>query len=246
MWRWIILALILQNPDHLVLASVKCGQNESRVAAHYRRGYFRGDGTFVSAANVKEHCRSRSAAYEYWYPKLKNQRPEFWGFPNEKSTDWTAEEWERILEILEVLPPLFRELSPSGIYRMKKSQEPANPASTTFGTVVLYDIAFAKDYKLALVLTHELAHRLYQELSPALQNSFRVAADWRIENGTTVPGRPKKGFLRENGMLSPMEDFSDDIASYLHHPNKLKQVAPKIYRWIDETLGAKLKPEKRR
>jgi hypothetical protein len=242
---WPPFALIVCLSAQHAFALLDCGPGKYRVAAHHRSAYYEGDGTFVNESDVKEHCRARSAAYDFWNPKLKSGRPESWGLTNEKNAEWSTAERERVLKILEGLPLLFRQLSPTGIYRLREAREPKNPGLTTLGRIVLYDVAFAKDYRLALVLTHELAHRLFEELSPEEQNSFRSAAGWRVRvsknQASFVPSRPKSQYVRPNGMLSPMEDFSDDIAAYLHDPRTLKKVAPRVYDWIMRNLGDKLK-----
>lgn len=243
--RFLLISVLLTHgvvPS--VFGRVECGPHEYRVAAYHRRPYFRGDGILVRESNVKEHCRSKGAAFAFWHPKLRKEKPESWSLPSEESTQWTVEEEERVMEVLLSLPPVFQQVSPIGIYRMRKATEPLNPASTTFGRIALYDIAFSKEYRLALVLTHELAHRLFYEISEGDRERFRMAAQWvpgQTKSSPFIPGRPKKEFLRENARLSPLEDFADDIAAYVHHPKKLKQTAPRVYDWIERTLGAKLK-----
>lgn len=52
---------------------------------------------------------------------------------------------------------------PRNIYRMDKSIDPGNPATTNVGRgdIVLYDSAFSLKHNLAHIIAHELSHQLY-------------------------------------------------------------------------------------
>jgi len=240
-WKLVLLIWALAGGEIALTATCPIGQHW--VSPHHRRAHHRGDGTFVSATDVKGHCRHNTSDYATWHPKLRNDRPRSWGPHKEDTSVWSVEETERILEVLEKIPALLKELGPEAIYRSRKSAVPGNPASTNFGSLVLYDSAFDSEFNLAHVVTHEFAHRLYESLSDFERGTFLSAAKWRTDQKrgkAFIAGRPEAEFIRRNGMLSPAEDFSDDVATYLHQPQKLKSISPGIYQWMEGHLKSKL------
>jgi len=125
----------------------------------------------------------------------------------------------------------------------RQASEPDNPASNNYYDVVLYDKAFDTKLNLTHVLDHELAHRVFDDLSNDERESFRRAAGWQ-ENperkGSFRAGRSPGEFLRSNDSLSPEEDFADSITAYIHEPEKLKAIAPSVYNWIRKQMGTRL------
>lgn len=238
----VLILLIVLGPLEAA-PDIKCPPREHWVSPHHRSAYTRGDGTFVKATEVEGHCRKNSNDFHVWNIKLKNERPPSWRFTTEKSADWTVEERERVFETLEETPSFLRNLDIDAIYRMKESKSPANPAATHGPDIVLYDKAFDSTEVLAHVLNHEMAHRLFDTLPPKEQISFRATAKWEEKrvNGplTYAPGRPESKFLRPNGRLSYEEDFADDVAAYIHQPNRLKAVSPEIFGWMEKHLKPK-------
>ncbi|MBI4402625.1 MAG: hypothetical protein HY537_00600 [Deltaproteobacteria bacterium] len=188
----------------------------------------------MRASNVVGHCQSNPPGYDVWNAKLMNGRPRYW-HPKEEISSWTDEERERVLEALGELPAVLKDEGIDGIFRLKNALIPDNPASNSFSSVVLYDVAFSKQFNLTQVLGHELTHRLRKSLSDAEFASFQKAAKWKVDpkTGLLRSHRPENQFLRRNGMLSPEEDFCDDVSMYFLQPNKLKQIAPKVFDWID-------------
>lgn len=59
------------------------------------------------------------------------------------------------------------------IYRMEKSKDGTNPASSAKGIVVLYDSAFNEKNILSRILAHEFAHEIYQGLKYSEANDTR-------------------------------------------------------------------------
>ena len=143
------------------------------------------------------------------------------------------------MEALSEIPDFLKRDFDS-IYRMKNLANPDNPASVRGTTVVVYDAAFDPKHNLTHILAHEMAHRYFEGLTESERESFRRAAGW-VGTSSPRPGRPATEFLRPNGMLSPDEDFADDIATYFLKPADLKAKSPKIFGWMEKHLGPKLK-----
>jgi len=214
------------------------------VKSHFRRGYLRSDGTPVKATNVKSSCKEASAVYKFWSSKIKNGSPSDWPNKNEKQATWTAEEEERILEALENLPEELWSDVIKGLYRLKKSKDFPNPASNGNGHIVLYDSAFESKRNLARILTHELAHISYQNLSKEDAPDYRRATNWGFEASTGRvyywKGR-ESGYVAEDGKISPEEDYANNIEYYLFEPEKLIEETPSAYNWIKKHFGGKFK-----
>lgn len=217
-----------------VAHGLNCPAGHHWVSPHHRRAYVRGDGTLVSASDVKGHCRRNTSDYTSWYPRLRNDLPKFRGPENYEPVSWSVEETERVLEVLDGIPTLLKKLGPEFIFRARKAPVPGNPASTNLGSLFLYDVAFEPEFNLAQVMTHEFAHGLYESLSAFELGTFLSAGKWRTGQGsrkTPRVGRPESEFIRRDGMLSPAEDFADDVATYIYQPKKLKEISPSIYGW---------------
>lgn len=125
-----------------------------------------------------------------------------------------------------------------------ESGVPDNPGATHGADIVLYDKAFDSDQVLTLILNHEMAHRLLETLTRDELKSFLDAAKWKAKRvggaRTYVAGRPESQFLRPNGKLSYQEDFADDVAAYIHQPNRLKAVSPELFLWMEKHLKPRL------
>ena len=46
----------------------------------------------------------------------------------------------------------------------------------------------------------------------------------------------KDGFIKDDGRISPEEDFANNFESYLFYPEKLKSVTPTAFDWIKESF----------
>lgn len=220
-------------------ATTQCAPDEHWVKAHHRRAYVKGNGTVVKEADVTAHCRKNPSSYLNWLPRLKMGIPRFWGSKTDQVSEWTIEERERLFEALNEIPDFLKQ-DFDAIHRMKNLANSDNPASVKGTTVVIYDAAFSSNHNLTHILAHEMAHRYFEGLLETERESFRRAAGW-IGTSNPRPGRPAGQFLRPNGMLSPDEDFADDIATYFLRPLELKAKAPKIFGWMEKHLGPKLK-----
>ncbi len=216
----------------------KCAAGEHWVEAHHLNGYH-GCGKHHPPSDIKAHCKKNDRDYDKWHAKFREGRPESWRLQAEVTAQWTAEERDRVLRALAETSELLKNQKVVGIYRMHKAMDPLNPSSSHADDTVLYDNAFSEEYNLAEVLGHELAHRLYDSLTPAEKKEFAITGKWNTEYGK--PGRPECQFVRKNGTLSSEEDFADDAAFFGLHPNKLKKLAPDIYGWMNKKFGTSLK-----
>lgn len=229
--------------------TAKCPAGEHWVSAHSRRAYYRADGTFVKASNVKAHCRKNPLSYEYWYPKLKPGLPEKWFRQNENTKPWTTEEMERVLETLESIPEFLWVDRIEGIYRLQKdaSGHP-NPAASSDGKIVLYDLAFDKKFNLAQVLAHEMSHEFFKTLTLSEFKAYAEAGEWisqeLFNQVIYMRGRPKNAFVQEDGRYRIDEDFCNNIEYFLFKPEELKKTTPKVYEWIKKKYGDKLRLRK--
>jgi hypothetical protein len=219
-----------------------CGTGEHWVTAYHRRAYTRGDGTFVKATDVKSHCQKNPAHYFEWISKLKHKRPN-WRPGTEKVAPWTTEERERLLEVLGETPDLLTKNKIDSIYRLHESSPPGNPASTNLNEIILYDNAFDPSFNLTHVLNHELSHRVFEDLPDSEKDSFLQAGHWKVDSGSGQfkSSRSPTEFIRKNGMLSPKEDFADDLTEFIHQPAKLRKISPLIFHWMEDHLGPKLR-----
>jgi hypothetical protein len=243
MWSRLLVLLLVVPAGSVLSAQKACPPGEHWVNAYHRRAYSRGDGTFVSAADVKAHCHGNPANYHFWVSKLKSGRP-LWRPDAEKASDWAAEEVERVLEVLDETPNLLKDNNIKAIYRLKESIPPGNPASTNLNDIVLYDDAFEPPFNLTHVLDHELSHRVFEKLSDGEKGSFRRIAKWKKDSRVKdhfTPKRSDKEYVRPNAMLSPEEDFADDLTEYVHQPAKLEKMYPPIFDWMKKHIGPKLK-----
>ncbi|MGZ3747486.1 MAG: hypothetical protein ACXVB4_06085 [Pseudobdellovibrionaceae bacterium] len=219
---------------------MKAALLDSIVCVGNRRGYVRSDGTVIKPTNVKSYCRVLTKAYEYSRERFKNGIPPNWPHSKEKAGSWTVEEKERIIEALEELPDILLSDKIAGIYRLKKSKDFPNPASSSYGVIVIYDSSFDSSRNLGRILCHELSHQNFKDLSNEEKQDYRRATGWhlKLESDRNVywVGR-KSGYVEEDGKNSYEEDYSNNLEYYLYDPDKLKKVTPSGYEWIKKHFG---------
>jgi hypothetical protein len=181
-------------------------------------------------------------------------RPVNWPEANklEKTSGWTVEETERMLEALANVNEVLWLGSIKGFHRMDKSIFPNNHASGTPGHIVLYNSAFGENQNLARILTHELAHEYYRgEMNLTEQVGYNVLSGWRIDNSRPSNG-PKKWrstrskFVDADGSDSPEEDFANNVEYFFFNKTKLQFLAPEPYSWIEQRFNDKVIKEKRK
>jgi len=224
----------------------QCGDGAHWVRAHHRRAYYRGDGTFVKATEVSAHCQNNQQSYGMWREKLKDGFPKRWPHHSEKSTKWTEEEIERVLEALDGIPKELLSGTINAIYRLKKSDQFPNPATWGSGVIALYDTAFNENRNLARVLAHEFSHEKYDDFSDQERQDYRRETGWKrykLPDGREVDVPRLFGYVEEDGKLFPSEDFANNVEYFLFDPGKLKEETPKAYNWIQKHFGDKFKVE---
>lgn len=233
-----------------------CGQNQYVVKAHFRKAYTRTDGTSVRATNVKDHCRDKSIGFLFAENKFKNSLPEYWPHKQEKGKSWSIEERERLVEALDDIPNVLFSKQLVGFYRAERSKDFPNQATHGIGDdskvyIVLYDNAFSFKEKgaLARILVHELAHQAYEELKESEQDDYRFVTNWLNVSKKSKKKRflsREDGYVRDDGRVSPEEDFANNLEFFLFEPETLKRLTPHAHRWIGEHFGVtfKLRPGK--
>ena len=226
-----------------------CIRNQYLVRGHHRRAYTRSDGTFVSAAKVKPYCKEKTKAYDYVETHLKQGLPLGWPHLSEKPKAWTQFEKERLIEIIEEIPEILLNKD-IDFFRAQKSKDFPNPASNTKGSIVLYDTAFNKGRSLGRIISHELAHQNFYDLSEVVRRDFRRVHGWRLEldsKGKIYWGGRQEGYIEDDGKTSDEEDYANNVEHYLYNPDKLKEVTPQGFQWIQKQFGKnfKLKREKK-
>ena len=217
-----------------------CPPGEHWVKAHHRRAYIRSDGSKVSATEVTAHCQKDPIGSSFWKPKLKTGKPPGWERAQEKVGAWTPEEDERVLEALALIPDSLWAKTLNGIYRLGKSVDYPNPASSMSGQIALYDTAFDETRNLTRILAHELAHESYRNLSQDEAKSYGEAANWfnvAEEGKEPIYISRGTGFVSEGAKRGPDEDYANNIEYFLFAPNTLKETTPNVYKWIGQKFG---------
>ncbi len=234
---------------HLVLlitplfaTSANCPLGEYSVKSHNRRAYVRADGTFVNATVVSSHCRKQRESDNYWHDKFEISRPSDWPHKQEILKSWTVEEKERVLDAICELPDSIWKNSKYKLYRMKKSKDGKNPATSANGILVLYDTAFTQKNVLSRVIAHEFAHEVYGNLKSSDAQDYHFATNWFEvnTNGKRLRLARKDGFVADDGRVSPEEDFANNLEFFLFDDKSLKSKTLNAYKWIADHFGDNL------
>ena len=94
-----------------------------------------------------------------------------------------------------------------------------------------------------------MAHELFRHLDPTEIASFAKAGKWDstefLGKPYYIPGRSKNQFVRPNGLSGIHEDFADDIECYTFSPERLKQITPEVFQWIQKRYGDKIRSKAR-
>jgi hypothetical protein len=224
--------------------ALDCPTGKFHVRQHHRRSYFRGDGTFVKATNVKESCRDLSPAFKTWMPRIKSGKPPSWP-QKEPGATWSEEQKERVIEAIEDLPAEMQLGLFDGIYRLSKSIIFPNPSSQWDRYLVLYDTAFLPNRNLARILAHEFAHQIYSKLDKSSAEGYRKAVGWKLgidPDGSTVFWSKRSGdFVEADGRQGPKEDFANNLEYFLFEPNVLRSKTPRAFDWFKARYGDNFK-----
>ncbi len=226
-----------------------CPQNSHWVRTFSRRAYVRADGTNVSASVVRAHCAANSKAFTFLNGKFKSGMPDVWEYrKTEKSKPWTDAEREEMIEAVSDLPESLWPANLKAIYRAGKSVSYPNAASTdNFGNTVIYDSAFSSKTSLAQIIAHEFSHHVYFGFDQRDSQSYQNAADWMVigtRNDRPVWATARTSFVDPDGYMSVDEDFSNNIEYFLFNPTKVKELAPRVFSWIQTRYGSNFKIRK--
>ena len=229
-----------------VSLSSECPIGQHWVKTHKRRAYFRATGDFVKATKVIAHCRNNRTSDTYWQNKFENIGPNEWPHKDEKSKTWEFEEIERVLDAICELPEEIWKKSQLKIFRMAKSKDGLNPATSAEGILVLYDSAFSQKTILSRILAHEFAHEIYNRLNESDAKDYRFVTNWYEFNkdGLRRLISRKDGFVTDDGRVSPEEDFSNNLEFFLFEDKNLKSKTPHAYRWFERYFNDKLRLRK--
>ena len=223
----------------------QCGIQRHWVRSHFRKAYTRADGKHFSASKVAAHCSDNPPSYSYWKPRLKSGIPPEWPLKGETAKPWSDDEIEKIIEALGYLPNEMKRNDILGIYRMGRSIFYPNPASADrVGNIAVYDQAFSSAHNLAQVLSHEIAHRIFETLGRDDFERYSFAAGWiarNDSNGSKEYVLLRKKMVDSDSSDSVEEDFSNNVEFYLFNPAKLKDVSPEAFNWISRHFGANFK-----
>lgn len=195
--------------------------------------------SYMCPLQCEEFFNSKCKTDPYWKKKIKEGRPSAWDFKSEVTTAWTDEAKSKLTEILSQSPDSFKSLSLDGIYRMKKSVQIVNPATTHDNSIAIYDPAFNNPiFSIDHVIFHELAHILYWNMTRAEQKNYADSLGWTRKDLTD---QRDGEFIVPAAKKSREEDFANNIEGYLLDPNSLKNKIPAAYSWISKKYSKNLK-----
>jgi hypothetical protein len=129
-----------------------------------------------------------------------------------------------------------------GIYRMDLSKDGSiNTASNNDEAITLYDTAFkASDQMLTRYIAHEFAHRFWMKMDRRHISDYYWASGWVVTtyNGKEIVTSTRgKNYIYDDGVISPEEDFTNNIEAFLTDRNRLMELCPAIHDWIHEFFG---------
>ncbi|MEI8346352.1 MAG: hypothetical protein WCG27_02715 [Pseudomonadota bacterium] len=218
-----------------------CAPDEYPVRSHFRKGYYKKNGTYYSETTVVSSCKKKRPNHDFAYERFKTLQPPGWPHRGESLSSWTERQKEDVLDAFATLPLYLMKGTVRGIYRLKRSKYPNNPGASLLesGAIVLYDDAFGP--KLPRIVAHELAHFLYSGLSLEDKDSYEKATGWKynynIKDHKVYLEHRDIGFVSENAKNNPEEDFCVNVEFYLFDNAQLKKTTPTAFSWIEKQFG---------
>ena len=200
-------------------------------------------GTFNCADWCDEFCKSQKCVpSQYWKKKIQNGRPSKWDLPSETVSAWTEAEKNKLMELLDRLPDQLRAIPFEGFFRMKKSIDMTNPATTASSgkSIVIYDRAFDNPFlSTSRVLVHELGHVIYLGLSEAERRSYQNMMGWKSvrDSDETRSG----DFVSSRAKDSIDEDFAENLNFLLFEPDVLRAKVPLAFKWLSKKFPGSFK-----
>jgi hypothetical protein len=199
-------------------------------------------GTSECPSRCPEFCKPRpdNCSDTFWEQKIKNGEPAQWPNISERTAQWTSQEKDLVLQALSKLPSIFKDKSLKGFFRKKKPifLNFGTEATTSDGSIVIYDRAFNSSNPLDRVLAHELTHVLSEKTWFSKMNKYGNQMGWK-------PGRTRPGlFAKPDARESLEEDFTVSIEFFLFEPQALKEKTPKAFNWIKGNFGKEVELKK--
>lgn len=190
--------------------------------------------TFTCSNNCDKFCKPAKCSKDpYWKNLIKTGRPTNWTYNSEKTVDWTNAEKEEIENLLSLLPDELKTIPINGIYRMKKSIDFSNPAttSTEYKQIILYNNTFGHpSWSTKEVLYHEIGHIVFQSMERKFQKDYQNNLGWKEINSTYVTDR--SSFISARAKDDIYEDSSENFKFFLLDPKKLKVVVPEAEKFF--------------
>jgi hypothetical protein len=224
------IAIILEQARAL-----ECPPGQYIISAHSRDSYYRNDGTFVSASKVEAYCRRHNFLSPLKLTFL-SKMPDGWPNQLELFKNWTPLEKKEVEKSFNSLPKILKNLGEVKLYRAVKSSFPNNQSTSgpDVSIIVLYDSAKQFGYRQALA--HEIGHILFSKLSKDEKEDYLSVARWRFTKGYFETSR--KSFSEPDGVLSPEEDFANNVE---HAVGKHDLTDEQISKYLRSLLGIKKK-----
>jgi hypothetical protein len=168
--------------------------------------------------------------------------PNKWDSPSETASTWTEAEKKKVMELLDRLPDQLQTIPFEGFFRMKKSIDITNPATTASSgkSIVIYDRAFDNPFlSTSRVLVHELGHVIYLGMSAAERSSYQNIMGWKSvrDSSETRAG----DFVSSRAKDSADEDFAENMNFLLFEPEVLKAKAPLAFKWLSKKFPGAFK-----
>ena len=213
MTKILLFALFVTFPSYVFAGEKFCIKGEILIQSHYVNSYSRKNGVLVSGYFKNEYCRT--SLYPNNVLSFKPEKPQNW-LLNEKFKDWTNDEIEKFLKLLDSLPTIFKQQLLKSIHRGIISENPLNPASTLpfDGEIIIYD-KFFKEKDQARILSHELAHLWYWTLTNNEKQTFGQLAGWSFDSKSHLRIKSKESIYPDS-KDSPSEDFANNAEAYYY------------------------------
>lgn len=201
--------------------------------------------TFSCSQDCEKFCNTKCEPDSYWKDKVKSGRPKDWEYTSEKIMEWSKDEKEQVEELLAQMPNDLNKLPLEGIYRMKKSIDIINPASTSYDgkVIVLYNNTFEHpSWSMQEVLLHEIGHSIYASYSTVDKQQYERKLGWKKDN--------QGGYSRQGSFVSvrahdnPIEDFAENFKYLLLNPEQLKSNNRQAFDWFNNQYKKQLKLKK--
>lgn len=191
----------------------------------------------AKSAPTKKKCEVSS----YWQSRFNGPTTPFKALNDEEK--------DRVERVLSQLPNSWR---PKALKSIVKGSKPADitsmtsPAISSDEYVILFPRAFDLSQEdLERVVSHEVSHLLISNEWSSLLSKYKQAVEW--PSSSTDKGqlaiRPGQ-FVDADGKFSPEEDMANNIEYFIFEPSTLKSKCPKIFAWLQKTMGKDLKKQK--